>query len=471
MSEAVLDAKEKQTRIILSDNLWRVMIKLSWPAVIAMVLYGFNTMLDAFFVGRFVGETALAGVSLAYPVTQISTALGSLIGVGAGSVLSIAIGAKNKDIQRRILGNVNVITLICTAVYMIIALLASKQMISAMGGEGEALVLGNEYFRTTVFGAVFWMYGLAGNMIIRAEGKMKTAAWMMGVGLAVNALMNYILIILLDMGVVGAAWGTNIGMLVYSLLGWIYFGMGRATFDAKVASFKADKENALSIIRLGLSSLLMTIMSLIQAVVVFNALSKYGTISDITFYGVVFRIFQFLLTPIFGLMRSLQPVIGINYGAKQYDRVISSYKIFGVVALLLTLPFWIVFLIAPGSVLGLMLTEQTLTSVQFTYFRIYMAILPFLSFIFMAMTFFPAVDKGKPAAIIGMARQFLFYIPVMLILPQFIGVAGIYYGSFAIDTVIVVWTMLMVKKEFNLLRGRTNQTINTLVNASNIHKV
>lgn len=199
---------------------------------------------------------------------------------------------------------------------------------------------------------------------------------------------------------------------------------------------------------------MMSIMSLIQGLVVFNALARYGTTADIAFYGVIYRVFQFLLTPIFGLMRALQPVIGINYGAKQYERVIRAYKVFAVAALLLTLPFWIISLVAPGSVLSMMLKEQVFTSTEFLYFRVYMAILPALSFIFMAMTLFPSVDKGKPSMIIGMARQFVFYIPVMMLLPKLMGVGGVYYGSLAIDAVIVVWTMLMVKKEFNGLRHK-----------------
>lgn len=95
-------------------------------------------------------------------------------------------------------------------------------------------------------------------------------------------------------------------------------------------------------------------------------------------------------------MRALQPVIGINYGAKQYDRVIQSYRVFAVAALLLTLPFWIISLISPGSILGMMLREQVFTGIDFLYFRVYMAILPAMAFIFMAMTLFPSVDKGKP---------------------------------------------------------------------------
>ncbi len=454
MSGTLVDEKEKQKHFILNGNLWKVMADLSWPAIVAMVLYGMNSVLDAFFVGRFVGEDALAGVSVAYPLSQISVAFGSLIGVGAGSVLSIAIGAKDKKTQERLLGNVNLLSFIVAVIYMILGLLFSTELIAMMGGKDEALVLGDRYFRITIYGAFFWVYGLAGNMIIRAEGKMKTAAVMMGIGLAVDAVFKYLFVVVFQWGIEGAAWATNIGMLVYTLVSWIYFGKGWATFHSRLVSIRWDKGIGTSVLRLGMSSLIMSVMSLVQAVFVFNALSKYGTTADVAFYGVVYRIFTFLLTPIFGLMRALQPVIGINYGAQRYQRVISSYKIFAVTAMVLTLPFWILSIAVPGQVLGLIMKDVAFTGAELMYFRVYMAILPVLSFIFMAMTLFPSVDKGKPAAMIGIARQLVFYVPVMLFLPKAIGVKGIYYGSFAIDAVIIIWTMLMVRKEFSLLRQK-----------------
>jgi putative MATE family efflux protein len=327
MSEIVMDSKDRQKQFILVGNLWRVMADLSWPAVLAMVLYGLNTVLDAVFVGRFVGEAALAGVSVAYPLAQISVAFGALIGVGSGSVLSIAIGARDTHTQERMLGNVNYLSLIVTVLYLLLVLFLGSKLVHLMGAEGDTLYFGIRYFKTTGIGAFFWIYGLAGNMIVRAEGRMKTASVMMGLGLVINAASNYFLIVLLGMGVEGAAWGTNIGMLAYTIIGWFYFGRGHASFKSRLFIVHRDKEIVRSILRLGASSMLMAVMSLIQAIVVFNALSRYGTMADIAFYGVVFRVFQFLLTPIFGLMRALQPVLGINYGARQYDRVISSYKI------------------------------------------------------------------------------------------------------------------------------------------------
>jgi putative MATE family efflux protein len=458
LSQTIVDEKEKQRHFILNENLWKVMAELSWPAIIAMVLYGLNTVISAVFVGRFVGETALAGVSLAYPLTQISIGLGSLIGVGAGAVLSIAIGRQDKNIQERLLGNVNVLSLIVTVVYMVLGLAFSMQLVKMMGGAGEVLLLGDIYFRITVMGAFFWIYGLAANMIVRAEGKMKSAAVMMGIGLIADVLANYLFVVVLDLGVEGSAWATNIGMLIYTLLGWIYFSQGFASFKTKTFSLCRDASLIKSILSLGASTLIMIVMTLVQGVVVFNVLAKYGTVSDIAFYGVVYRVFTFLLMPIIGLMRAMQPVVGINYGAGQYERVISSYKIFTVASVLLTVPFWIISMVAPEFVLGLMLPDQLFTGTQLMYFWIYMAVIPLLSAVFMAMTFFPSIDKGKPAAMIGITRQLIFYIPVMLILPQKIGVSGIYWGSLAIDAVIVLWTSIMVKREFTRLRTKDQPT-------------
>ncbi|ASA21477.1 MATE family efflux transporter [Paenibacillus donghaensis] len=447
------NGKDKQKVLILNENLWKVMFQLSWPAIIAMVLYGLNAVIAAVFVGRYVGETALAGVSIAYPLTQISLGLGSLIGVGAGAALSIAIGRRDEVTQKRLMGNVNFLTILITAVYMLLGLLFSRQWIEIMGGEAETLTLGNSYFRITVWGAFFWIYGLAANMIVRAEGKMKSAAVVMGIGLAADIAANYLLVAVLDYGVEGAAWATNIGMFVYTLLGWIYFGKGFSSFRTTTFALYRDAATLKSILGLGFSSFIMNFMNLVQAVVVFNTLSKYGTLSDIAFYGVVFRIFTFLLTPIFGLMRALQPVIGINFGAGQYRRVIRSYYIFSVASMLLTLPFWLFAMIDPQLILGFMLPDQALSGTESLYFRINMALLPLLSLIFMAMTFFPSINKGKPAALIGIARQLVFYVPVMLILPGLIGVSGVYWGSLGIDLVITVWTILMVRKEFVRLRS------------------
>lgn len=442
-----------QKEMILKGNMWSVMWQLSWPAVVAMVLYGMNTVFDAMFVGRFVGETALAGVSLAYPLTQIALGLGSLIGVGAGSALSIAIGAGDKETQHKLLGNVNYLNLLIGLVSTVVGVVFASQLVRMMGGEGEALTYGVTYFKVAQYGAVFWIAGLSGNMIVRAEGKMGSAAIMMGTGLIVNLIANYLFIVIFGWGVQGAAWGTNLGMLVYTISAFVYFSSGRASFDAKAFRLQRDKKIVKDILSMGMPSMIMTVMSLIQAIVVMNALTRFGTTADVAFYGIVFRLFTFMLTPIFGLMRALQPAIGINFGAGQNERVIQAFKVFAVAATLMMLPMWLAIMGAPEAVLNIMLPSRVFVAQDLANFRIFMLMLPILPVIFMAMTFFPAINNSKPAAVMGIARQLVFYVPVMLIMPRFFGVHWVYLGAFLIDTVITLWMVIMVHKEFKKLRS------------------
>ncbi len=180
----------KEKEMILNGSLWKVCYKLSLPAIIAMVLYGLNVIFDGVFVGRLVGETAFAGISIVYPLTQLSLGLGSLVGVGAGSYLSILLGDDDKETQGKIVGNANLISIVVTIVMMLLGFVFMKPLLTAIGADGETLTFAISYFRITLIGSIFWIIGLAYNMIVRAEGKMKTAALMMGIGLVVNIISN-----------------------------------------------------------------------------------------------------------------------------------------------------------------------------------------------------------------------------------------------------------------------------------------
>ncbi len=456
-----LSNREKQKQMILNESMWKLMIRLSWPAILAMVLYGLNTVFDAIFVGQFVGETALAGVSIAYPLSQFTLGVGSLIGVGAGSALSIALGANDKRMQQHILGNVNYMSIVIGIIYTVAAWFAAEPLVRMMGGSGEALVLGTQYFRVTVIGSVFWMHGLACNMVVRAEGKMKAAALMMGIGLTINIVANYILIAALGFGVKGAAWGTNIAMFVYTIAGLWYFKNKKASFDARPFIVQRDKKIIQSIVSMGMPSMIMSIMSLIQAVVVLNALARYGSTYDIAFFGATYRVFMLMLTPLFGLMRALQPAAGINYGAGEHERVIQSAKAFSFGGVLFMLPFWLLMMLFPQGVLSSMLPGKIFSVADLMNFRVYMALLPVLPVVFMAMTFFPAINHGKAASLMVIARQLVFYVPVMLILPRLFGVKWVYLGSTMIDIMIALVSVLMFAVTFKQLRrGEKERRLN-----------
>jgi len=441
-----------QKKMILNDNLWKVMWTLSWPAVIGMVLHGLNTVFDAIFVGRFIGETALAGVSIAYPLTQFSVGIGSMIGVGAGSLLSIVIGANDTVTQKKLIANTNYLIIISGILMTAVGILLMNPLLKLMGASGDELIFGAAYFRVTLYGAVFWIAGLGYNMVVRAEGKMKSAAFMMGTGLVVNIIANYLLIVIFRFGVEGAAWGTNLGMLVYTIAFFVYCKMKKATFETNELKIARDKNITKQILSLGFPSLIMTTMSVVQGMIVMYALNRYGTTSDVAFYGVVYRIFLFLLTPIFGLMRALQPAMGINFGAKQYERVISSFKVFAVAGFIMILPFWLIMMFVPDMVLGIMLPAREFLKSDLMNFRFFVGLLPILPIMFMAMTMWPAINNSKPAGVIGIARQLILYVPAMLILPKYFGVGWVYKGAFFIDLIIIIIVSLLVERELSKLR-------------------
>ena len=447
--------RDKQKQLILNAGMWQVMWKLSLPAVLAMVLFGLNAFLDAVFVGQLVNANALAALSLSYPLSQITFGLGSLVGIGAGTALSIALGANEDGTLKKILGNLTFLSLGFSLLFAVPSWIFAEEMVALMGAKGELLELGTIYFKATLPGAFFWIQGLAYNMLIRGEGKLKEAAGMMAIGLVVNILLNPVFISWFDMGVAGAAWATNVGMLVYTLIGFRYFQKGRASFDTDPWYIGLDKKISKSILSLGFPSLIMSLMGLIQALVVYNAINNHGTDADVAFFAAANRIVLFLLTPLFGLMRALQPVIGMNYGANQIVRVEEGYKTFSLAGTLIILPFWLWMNILPESALSLMIPGQVFTSEDIWNFRIYAFVLPFLPLVFMGLTFFPSVERGKMASILSLMRQLVFYVPVMLIAPAYFGVRGVFFGSTAIDLIVTALIILTVRSEFRKLYART----------------
>ncbi|MEM9650336.1 MAG: MATE family efflux transporter, partial [Bacteroidota bacterium] len=168
------------------------------------------------------------------------------------------------------------------------------------------------------------------------------------------------------------------------------------------------------------------------------------------------RILLFLMTPLFGLMRALQPVEGVNFGARKYDRVKQSFFLFCKTGLWLVLPFWLFLMLFPELGVQMVLPNRIMTQTELVDFRVYMAIIPFLPFVFMALTHLPAIEQPKYASIIGIARQLVFYVPVMLFLPKWMGISGVYYGSTLIDIVVTIWLGYIVYKSFHGLENKVS---------------
>ncbi|MDO5715907.1 MAG: MATE family efflux transporter [Tissierellia bacterium] len=443
----------KQAQMILNDNLWKIMVKLTLPAMMAMGLHGLNVIFDAIFVGKFVGELALSGISVAYPLTQIALGFGAMIGGGAGAYLSIVIGKQDRETQNKILGNVNFLGLVFAMILMIILFITARPLLFFMGGRGQVLEMALSYFKVTVTGTLFWIFSLGYNMVIRAEGKMGKAAIIMGLGLVVNILTNYILMVIFRFGVIGAAWGTNLGMFVSTLLSMMYFKSGNGSFKSKVFLIRRDRDIENRILSLGMPQLIMSITGLILGMVIFNTIGAVGTDYDLAFYGVSFRIMTFMMMLLNAFMRSLQPVVGMNFGAKKYNRVIHAVKVYISGSLMIILPLYLIVVLHPQAVLGLMF-EGPISSENICNFMIFMSIIPLFSITMNGMSYFPAIGESKIASTMPLLRQVILYLPAMVFLPRFFGLNYVYIGSFVIDVLIMIIIGVLLIKSFGKLKQR-----------------
>jgi putative MATE family efflux protein len=440
-----------EKELILKGNLKTLIWQMSWPAVLAMVLYGLNSFLDAVFVGQLMNETALAGVGVAYPLSQITLGFGSLIGTGAATAISIWIGANETEKLHKVLGTVNVLVISFSILYTICTFIFADKLVAFMGGKNEVAVYAESYFKSTIWASIFWIHGLSLNMIVRGEGKMKTAAWMIALGLAVDVALKPLFIKTFGWGVEGAAWATNVAMIVYSAIGIWYFTKGKSSFKTESLSFKIDFDIAIQILKLGFSGMIITIMTVLQSAVVLNALVKFGNGSDLTFYTVCNRILLFLMMPIIGLMRAIQPIIGMNFGAEQFDRLKHSYKLFITTGFLLILPFWLMLNLFPEKSIHAMAPTLNINEGYIANFRIYLLVLPLLPIVFMALATLPAINRPKETAMIAMLRQIILYFPFMFFVPKLFGVSSIYWGSTLMDLMIIILSLVIVNNSFKKL--------------------
>jgi len=431
---------------ILKGDLKKVMWETSWPAVAAIVLYGINNFLDAIFVGYLINTKALAAVGMAFPLSQIVLGFGRLVGIGAGAAVSMWIGENKQDKLYNLFGSFNFLCIFFSLFCTIPAYIFAHELMAMMGAKGDLQTIAVEYFRVTLIGTIFWIYGLALNMLIRAEGKMKTAAMMIAVGLVIDIILKPIFISTFNMGVSGAAWATNCGMLIYSLLGFYYYAKGKSSFKTNRKSVSYNPEIGKRILKLGLPEMILSVMGVVQSIIIFNAIASYGTEDDISFFTVLNRFFLFLLTPLFGLMRGLQPVVGINFGAGQFERARKFLKTYILAGVAILSPFFLIALLFPQQLIGLMLPGYTVNASQIQDFRLFFSVLPLLPITVLALSYYPAVNDSKKASFLVFLRQLILYIPLMLILPYYFGVKSIYWGSALIEVIVGVTTFIILRK-------------------------
>ena len=440
--------KNKLRDKILTGNILTLMFVMSIPAVISMSINAINIFIDSLFVGRYIGANALAAISLVFPLNMVSTGFSALLGAGASSLLSISIGSNNLDTQKKVFGTFFILALIVATLFTSFTYYFAPELISLMGGTGEVKELGVIYYRIILVGSFFSIFAGAANDLIRAEGKVKKAMTFGITANITNIILNPIFIIYLDLGLVGAAWATVISTLVFTSCSAWYFFTGKASYPINIKEFRLEKKLVTPIFSVGVTAMLLQVMLFVQQLVVFQSIAHYGGDKDIAFMGVCSRILFVILIPGFGFAQSMQPLIGINYGDKNYARVKKIFYTFSISYTIFSMVIWLFIMLFPLEVLTWMLPEITFIPQDIINFRMIMIATPLYPFFILTVFFFQSIGNGKSAGLILLSREIFLFIPIALLLPIYFGLTGIYATLIPVNVIMLVASLIAIKKQF-----------------------
>lgn len=428
----------------------QLLIQLSIPAVMGMFVIGLYPLMDGIFAGQIIGQVAMAACGVAMPLTYINSGIATLLGMGSASVLARALGKGDQRVVNKVMGNLIFWVLVCSAITTVGGLLLAPYFLDLVGASGEIKALGIRYLHIIFLGSVFVNFTQSANMVIRGEGLMKKAMLIMALGAGMNIALDPILMMALgDFAIEGAALATVLSQITQALVTYHYFR--KQSQQVKIGPIRIEKELSGQVFAVGVSAMMMQLLFMIQQTLLYKMAFQYGGEMHGTLMAAAIRMYGFSFIPLWGMSQGLQPVVGTNFGAKRYDRVAASVRVFSWGGLLLAGFFWILALALPGQILQLFGVEASLIAQGVGYFRLFYMAFVLYGVMVMAVTFFQAIGDGKKASLIVLGRQLVVFVPLALLLPQWLGVAGVWLAQPLVDTVIIllgVWLMIKEIRKF-----------------------
>lgn len=431
--------------MVLSDqNIGRLLAKLSLPAIAGMLVMSLYNVVDAIFIGQSVGILGIAGIAIAFPIQMIVGAVGQMIGIGGASLLSRSLGAKNMDTANQILGNVIASVLLLSVPISCFGLLGINDLLRWFGATPSIMPYAKDYLLYILIGITFHSMAMALNNLVRAEGKAKIAMTTMILSSVINIILDAYFIFGLKMGIRGAAIATLIAYFSGFVFLLTYYLSGKSVLRLRLGDIGFQWNIQRQIIAIGISAFIRQAAMSLLVIILNNSLAHHGGDIAIAVYGVVMRLIWLLFTPILGISQGLQPIIGFNYGAKNYKKAKESVLLATIVATLISIIGTVVILLFPETLLGIFSKDEMLLQQGRTALRYIILAFPLMGFHVIGITLFQAIGKAVQTFILTLSRQFIFLIPLVLILPGFFQLTGIWISFPIADMLSAIMTLLMM---------------------------
>lgn len=445
------NSKKDMRAELLEKSPLQLMIRLSVPAIIGMLVIGLYSLVDAVYVGQLISPDAMGAISVVYPLTLINSGISTLIGVGSSSVLSRSIGKKDTETVNKVMGNLLVMILILSALSTFAGTVFARQLLALTGAEGEILDLGVRYMRVVFTGSVLINFAQSANMILRAQGLMKRAMVLMGIGAVIDMILSPVFILTMgDWGLEGAALANIIAQFIQVILTLHYFL--KKSDVVRFHGIRLAPSLLPKIFSVGVSAMLMQVMTLVQQTVLYNVASRHGGDTQIILIGAALRVVSFSFIPLWGMSQGLQPIAGTNYGARMYDRVRKVTNTFFIGATVLALCFWLPVRLFPEAILSMFISDAAIVAQGVENFKLLFSVFPALGIMIMSITLFQSLGKGSRASILVILRQVVLFIPLTLILPRTMGVTGVWLAIPITDGAVFVLSVIMVIAQYGELK-------------------
>ncbi|WP_346353223.1 MATE family efflux transporter [Azotosporobacter soli] len=433
------------------ESVGRLLWKFSVPAITGMVVNALYNIVDSVFVGRGVGELGLAAVTIAFPLVIVLMGFGMLVGVGASARISICLGQKDKAMAELILGNATGLLFLLAAGLTAALLVFLDPLLMLLGATPELLPMAREFTRVLLLGSIFMYLSFGLNSVIRAQGHPKTAMATMLIAAGLNVVLNPIFIFGLHLGISGSALATVIAQAVAAFWVLLFLRSEKSFLKLHWKNLKPKRSIVAEIVSIGSSPFLMQIAASVVGVLFNHSLILYSGELGVAAMGIINRVAMLLVMPVFGISQGAQPIIGYNFGANNFQRVKETLYKAGVAATLICCAAFLIVQIFDESIIRLFNGNEELIAIGAFGMRIYLFMLPIIGFQVVCTTYFQAVGKARQAIFLSLSRQFVFLLPLVLLLPRFFGLTGIWLAGPAADLVSSLLTGALLWLEFRHL--------------------
>lgn len=423
------------------------------PAIIAMTASSLYNIIDSIFIGHGVGPLAIAGLAVTFPLMNLSAAFGTLVGVGATTLVSVLLGQKNYEVANKVLGNVVILNTVIGLLFMTAALVFLDPILYFFGASENTIIYAREYMRIILAGNAITHLYLGLNSVLRASGQPKMAMFLTILSVLINTAVAPVLIFGLDMGISGAAIATVLAQTVSLAVILKHFSNQEGVLHFSRKIFRIDWRIAKDSLAIGLAPFLMNSAACIVTLFINQQLKKFGGDLAIGAYGIVNRISFLFIMINMGFNQGMQPIAGYNYGRRNYTRVKAVMWTTVKYATAVTCTGFLIAMFFPHQAVSIFTSDPQLIEFASKGLRMLTLAFPFVGFQMVSSNFFQCLGMVNKAILLSMSRQILFLIPCVYILPRIFGNIGVWisfpiadFAAFVIAAVLMAGILRKFRK-------------------------